>query len=115
MMIRKKRLAFAKLSFIMAIAALCLIDKPSPNSVVPLILGHIYTTLKIGTQIGHNLTPEKFFMARTFIAMYNLVILLAIWHKLRKGRQEKVDLEMGFFERVDAVMMRMAKIMKDEK
>ena len=37
--IRKKRLAFAKLSFIMALVALCLIDKPSPNSVVPLIIG----------------------------------------------------------------------------
>jgi hypothetical protein len=46
---RKKRLAFAKLSFIMAIVALCLIDKPSPNSVAPLIVGQIYTSLKMGT------------------------------------------------------------------
>lgn len=37
--IRKKRLAFAKLSFIMAILAIYLIDKPSPNSVLPLIIG----------------------------------------------------------------------------
>ena len=49
---RKKRLAFAKFSFIMAIGSLLLIDKPSPNAVVPLIIGQIYTTMKIGTQIG---------------------------------------------------------------
>ena len=36
---RKKRLAFAKFSFIMAIGSLLLIDKPSPNAVVPLIIG----------------------------------------------------------------------------
>jgi hypothetical protein len=36
---RKKRLAFAKFSFIMAILALCLLDKPSPNAVAPLIVG----------------------------------------------------------------------------
>jgi hypothetical protein len=46
---RKKRLAFAKLSFIMAIVALCMIDKPSPNSVAPLIVGQIYTSMKLGT------------------------------------------------------------------
>lgn len=36
---RKKRLAFAKFSFIMAVGSLLLIDKPSPNAVVPLIIG----------------------------------------------------------------------------
>jgi hypothetical protein len=36
---RKKRLAFAKFSFVMAIGALLLIDKPSQNAVVPLIIG----------------------------------------------------------------------------
>ena len=46
---RKKRLAFAKLSFVMAVIALCLLDKPSPNGVIPLIVGNIYTSLKIGT------------------------------------------------------------------
>jgi hypothetical protein len=35
---RKKRLAFGKLSFIMAIVALILIDKPSKNSVAPLLV-----------------------------------------------------------------------------
>ena len=80
---RKKRLAFAKLSFIMAILALLLIDKPSQNSVVPLIVGQAYTTLKIGTQIGFNLTPERFFVARTVLSMYNFAILVAIWYKLR--------------------------------
>ena len=49
MAMRKKRLAFAKLSFMMAVLALLLIDKPSPNSVLPLIVGQIYTGMKIGT------------------------------------------------------------------
>lgn len=80
---RKKRLAFAKFSFMMSIGALLLIDKPSQNAVVPLIIGQTYSAIKLGTQIGYNLTPERFFMGRTFISMYNLVILIAIWHKLR--------------------------------
>jgi hypothetical protein len=49
---RKKRLAFAKFSFVMAIGSLLLIDKPSPNAVVPLIIGQGYMAMKIGTQIG---------------------------------------------------------------
>ena len=36
---RKKRLAFAKFSFMMAIVALILIDKPSPNSIFFMIVG----------------------------------------------------------------------------
>jgi len=36
---RKKRLAFAKLSFMMAIVALLMVDKPSKNSVLPLVVG----------------------------------------------------------------------------
>jgi hypothetical protein len=46
---RKKRLAFAKFSFIMAIGSLFLIDKPSPNAVVPLIIGSGYSAMKMGT------------------------------------------------------------------
>jgi hypothetical protein len=36
---RKKRLAFAKFSFVMAILALTLVDQPSPHAVVPLFIG----------------------------------------------------------------------------
>jgi hypothetical protein len=46
---RKKRLAFAKFSFIMAIGTLMLLDTPSPNAVVPLIIGQGWSTLKMGT------------------------------------------------------------------
>ena len=46
---RKKRLAFAKFSFIMAIGGLLLLDVPSPNCVLPLIIGSAWTTLKMGT------------------------------------------------------------------
>lgn len=83
MAMRKKRLAFAKLSFMMAVVALLLIDKPSPNSVLPLIVGQVYTGAKIGTQIGFNLTPEKFFVGRTLLCFYNLAFLIAVWYKLR--------------------------------
>jgi len=64
----------------------------------------------MGTQIGFNLTPEKFFMARTILAMYNLALLFAVWYKLRQARREKLELEMSFFGRVDAVMSRMARV-----
>lgn len=76
---RKKRLAFAKFAFIMAIVTLTLLDKPTPNSVLPLIIGQGYSALKLGTQVGYNLTPEKFFFARTVLSMYNVVILVVIW------------------------------------
>ena len=39
MVMRKKRLAFAKFSFMMAVVALLMIDKPSPMSVLPMLLG----------------------------------------------------------------------------
>ena len=60
------------------------------------------------------MTPEKFFMARTMLGFYNLFILLAIWYKLRKGRQQKLELEYNLFLRVDAVMARMSHVFKDE-
>jgi hypothetical protein len=46
--------------------------------------------------------------------MYNVVLLVAVWHKLRKARQEKVNLEFKFFLRVDNVMARMAYMFEDE-
>jgi len=46
---RKKRLAFAKLSFIMATSAIFLIDKPSSSAIIPLIIGQAYTSGKILT------------------------------------------------------------------
>ena len=46
---RKKRLAFAKFSLMMAIGTLLLIDTPSPNAVVPLIIGQGWSALKMGT------------------------------------------------------------------
>ena len=45
---RKKRLAFAKFSFVMAILTLMLIDKPDKGSIIPLFIGQAYSTLKIG-------------------------------------------------------------------
>ena len=47
--IRKKRLAFSKFSFVMAACALLLVDGPSPNCLLPLIIGSGWTTLKMGT------------------------------------------------------------------
>jgi hypothetical protein len=46
---RKKRMAFAKLSFMMAVGSLMLIDGPTANCVFPLIVGSAWTTLKMGT------------------------------------------------------------------
>lgn len=94
---RKKRLAFTKFALIMAVAALLLVDKPTANCVFPLIVSSVWNTMKLGTQIGYNLTPEKFFYARTFLSMYNLVFLLAIWYKLRQSRKDKLDLEFTFY------------------
>ena len=101
---RKKRLAFAKFSFMMAIGALLLIDKPSPNCVVPLIIGQGYTAMKMGTQIGYNLTPDRFYLGRQFISMYNLVLLFALWYKLRQARRQKMDLEYMFFKRTENII-----------
>ena len=53
-------------------------------------------------------------MARTMLSVYNLSFLLIIWYKLRKAREQKLDLEYGFFMRVDEVMARMSNIFKDE-
>ena len=80
---RKKRLAFAKFSFMMAVLALLMLEKPSPNVVAPMLIGQVYSGMKLGTQIGYNTTPEKFFMMRTFVSIYNVAFLFAIWYKVR--------------------------------
>ena len=86
---RKKRLAFAKFSFFMGISGLFLLDTPTPHCVLPLIIGSAWNALKMGTQIGYNLTPERFFIPRTYLSIYNLVFLILIWYKLRQARREK--------------------------
>ena len=60
------------------------------------------------------MTPEKFFIARTFLSLYNLAFLIAIWYKLRQARKEKVDLEYKFFIRVDSVLTRMNNIFRKQ-
>lgn len=112
---RKKRLAFAKFPFIMAVLALFLLDKPSPNCVFPLILGSVWNALKLGTQIGYQLTPERFFVARTFLSIYNLIFLIAVWYKLRQARRDKLDLEFTFYQRVEGIMLRMSNIFEDQQ
>ena len=46
---RKKRLAFAKFSFMMAVLALLMLEKPSPNVVAPMLIGQVYSGMKLGT------------------------------------------------------------------
>ena len=80
---RKKRLAFAKFSFMMSIWSLFLLDGLTFNCVLPLIIGCGYNTMKMATQIGFNLTPERFYVPRTLLSMYNLFFLIVIWYKVR--------------------------------
>jgi hypothetical protein len=112
---RKKRLAFTKFAFIMAVVAIMLLDKPTPNCVFPLIVSSFWNAMKLGTQIGHNMTPEKFFYARTFLSIYNLVFLIAVWYKLRQARREKLELEFTFYQRVEGIMLRMSNIFNDQE
>ena len=107
---RKKRLAFSKFSFIMASGCLILLEIPSTWCLVPLVIGTGWSSIKIGTQISYNLTPDKFFLARTFLSIYNLVIVLGIWYKFNQSRKDKVNLEMEFVERVNEVAMRVNSI-----
>ena len=46
---RKKRLAFAKLSLMMAVMGLLLVDTPTANCVFPLIISSVYTSIKLAT------------------------------------------------------------------
>ena len=94
---RKKRLAFAKFGFLMSVVGLILVDTPTANCVFPLIVGSVWNVMKLGTQLGYDLAPEKFFNARTFLSIYNLVFLILIWYKIRKARQDKLELEFTFY------------------
>jgi len=112
---RKKRLAFAKFSFMMAIWTLFLLDGPTANCMLPLIIGCIWNAGKMGTQIGYNLTPERFYLPRTFLSIYNLAFLLILWYKMRKSRQDKSELEFSFFQRVEGIMVVMTNIFDDDR
>lgn len=86
---RKKRLAFAKFPFIMAVLALTMVDQPSPWSVLPLLVGQVYSGIKLGTQVTYGFTPDKFYLPRTFLSLYNCVFLVAVWYSVFKARREK--------------------------
>jgi hypothetical protein len=60
------------------------------------------------------MAPERFFVGRTFVSMYNLVLLIAIWHKLRQARREKMDLEYMFFKRTESIMATMNSVLSDD-
>ena len=112
---RKKRLAFAKFSFMMAIWSLLLLDGPSGNCVLPLIIGCGWNMVKMGTQVSYNLTPERFYVPRTFLSIYNFVFLLILWYKMRQSRKDKLELEFGFFSRVEGIMVTMTNIFTDDR
>ena len=80
----------------MAALSLALVNIPTANCVVPLILSSLWNAIKLGTQMGYDLTPEKPFEARVFLTLYNLFFLIAIWYKVRKSRKEKLELEVSF-------------------
>ena len=82
-----------------------MLDPVSGNCMLPLLVGSVWTAMKMGTQVGYNLTPEKFFMPRIFIAVYNILFMLAIWIKLRAAKEEKRNLEFSFFQRVEGIML----------
>lgn len=103
---RRKRLAFSKFPLIMSSLGLFMLNTPSPYVIFPFILATGWTTLKMATQTGHNLTPDRFFYSRQFLSLYNLLILLVVWKKLSASRREKKNLEFEFFNRIDAIMSR---------
>jgi hypothetical protein len=69
----------------------------------------------MGTQMGHNLTPEVFFKGRSMMSMYNLVLLCGIFWKLRDARNEKKNMEFQFFQRVEGIMLQMSNIFEDQE
>lgn len=60
------------------------------------------------------MTPERFFVGRTFISIYNLVLLVTIWYKLRQARREKMDLEYMFFKRTESIMATMDSVLAND-
>lgn len=61
------------------------------------------------------MTPDRFYIPRTFLSIYNLVFLILIWYKLRQARRDKIDLEFSFYQRVEGLMLRMSNIFQDQK
>lgn len=102
---RRKRLAFGKFAMITSMSSLMMLDPVSGNCLIPLIFGNLWTTMKMSTQIGYSLTPDRFFTPRIYIAIYNLLFLLLIWKKLRNGKEDKRHLEFEFFQRVEGIML----------
>ena len=104
--IRKKRLAFMKFSFIMSSVGLFYLNTPTPHWVLPLMVATLWNTFKSGTQSSYELLPKSFFLSRTFLNIYNVLILGVLWWKVRKARKEKLELEFEFFQRVEGLIIR---------
>lgn len=60
------------------------------------------------------MTPERFFLPRTFLSLYNLVFLIIMWYKIRQSRKDKLELEFGFFSRVEGIMVTMTNILDEQ-
>ena len=61
------------------------------------------------------MTPERFYVPRTFLSLYNLLFLFIMWFKMRQSRREKLEMEFGFFQRVEGIMVTMSNIFDDDK
>ena len=103
---RKKRLAFMKFSFIMSWIAMYYINTPTPNWLFPLILASFWNLFKFGTLNSYEMLPKQFFYSRTFLNIYNLLILAILWWKVRKAREEKLNLELMLFQRVESLKIK---------
>jgi hypothetical protein len=110
---RKKRLAFGKAAFFASILTLWMLDQPTPLCILPILIGTIYNSLKLGTQVGFNMTPERFFLPRTYLTIYNIAFLCVVFYKFRQGRKEKLELEFSFYQRVESIMLRMSNVLED--
>lgn len=64
--------------------------------------------------MAYNLTPERFFLPRTFLSLYNLIFLIILWKKMRQSRRDKLELEFGFFNRVEGIMVTMTNIFGEQ-
>jgi hypothetical protein len=61
---------------------------------------------KAGTQNSYDLLPKQFFYSRIFLNMYNVLILGLMWWKVRKAREQKLNLEMSFYQRIEQLKIR---------
>lgn len=50
--------------------------------------------------------PSRFYYARTFIIVYNLLLLLVMWYLGRTARKEKLNLELEFFHRIQRMLIK---------